>query len=325
MRNAAHPRAPASPALSCHRNTRHAHGDAAMPSADRIRSAAPRANPERFYRSYLCSGVTATFDVGGYPWTWDLRADAERSTLAPHVSAAGPLLSTHDHWLNLPAERQFIHIHDEASVRAGARFLAAHDADAFKVWFLIDRNAPDTAIARTLIRTAGEEAARAGKPLIVHATGLWQAKLALEAGAKLLVHSVEDADVDDEFIRLALRNGTVYTPTLVVYQGYQQLRARSFDASRYELACVDLVTRAKALLTDSLSGRPDAATLARMEALGRQRYRQMLRNVRRLHDAGVPIAVGTDAGNPLTLHGPSVRNYCLAALDSGVLALSGRL
>jgi len=296
-----------------------------MPSADRIRSADLRANPERFYRSYLCSGVTATFDVGGYPWTWDLRADAERSTLAPHVSAAGPLLSTHDHWLNLPAERQFIHIHDEASVRAGARFLAAHDADAFKVWFLIDRNAPDTAIARTLIRTAGEEAARAGKPLIVHATGLWQAKLALEAGAKLLVHSVEDADVDDEFIRLALRNGTVYTPTLVVYQGYQQLRARSFDASRYELACVDLVTRAKALLTDSLSGRPDAATLARMEALGRQRYRQMLRNVRRLHDAGVPIAVGTDAGNPLTLHGPSVRNYCLAALDSGVLALSGRL
>jgi imidazolonepropionase-like amidohydrolase len=29
-------------------------------------------------------------------------------------------------------------------------------------------------------------------------------------------------------------------------------------------------------------------------------------NLERLHDAGVTVAMGTDAGNPLTLHGPSV-------------------
>jgi imidazolonepropionase-like amidohydrolase len=29
-------------------------------------------------------------------------------------------------------------------------------------------------------------------------------------------------------------------------------------------------------------------------------------NLRRARDAGMPIAMGTDAGNPLTLHGPSV-------------------
>src|SRR5581483_7135529 len=28
-----------------------------------------KANPERFGRSYVCSGVTSVFDVGGYPWT----------------------------------------------------------------------------------------------------------------------------------------------------------------------------------------------------------------------------------------------------------------
>ena len=37
-----------------------------------------------------------------------MRDEAERSTRAPHVSAAGPLLSTVDHWLNVPAERQFM-------------------------------------------------------------------------------------------------------------------------------------------------------------------------------------------------------------------------
>ena len=34
------------------------------------------------------------------------------------VAAAGPLLSTVDHWLNLPAERQFTYLHDEASAKA---------------------------------------------------------------------------------------------------------------------------------------------------------------------------------------------------------------
>ena len=29
-------------------------------------------------------------------------------------------------------------------------------------------------------------------------------------------------------------------------------------------------------------------------------------NLKRVADAGIPIAMGTDAGNPLTLHGPSV-------------------
>ena len=32
----------------------------------------------------------------------------------------------------------------------------------------------------------------------------------------------------------------------------------------------------------------------------------MAANLRRVVEAGIPVAMGTDAGNPLTLHGPSV-------------------
>ena len=57
-----------------------------------------RTHPERFFRSYVCSGVTSVFDVGGYAWSLDLPARAENDTLAPRVrallqarrSAAGP-------------------------------------------------------------------------------------------------------------------------------------------------------------------------------------------------------------------------------------------
>jgi imidazolonepropionase-like amidohydrolase len=64
------------------------------------------AHPERFFRSYLCSGVTSVFDVGGYPWTVAMSRRNQDDTRAPTYAAAGPLLSTSDHWLNLPASRQ---------------------------------------------------------------------------------------------------------------------------------------------------------------------------------------------------------------------------
>jgi imidazolonepropionase-like amidohydrolase len=264
--------------------------------------------PSPFYRANLCAGVTATFDVGGYPWTWDLRAASRASTDAPHVAAAGPLLSTLDHWLNMPAERQFLHIHSDSATRQGANYLIANQTDAVKVWFIHGANAPDTADWTRRLRLAGEAAQAAGVPLIVHATSLWQARHALHAGARLLVHSVEDAPVDDEFIQLALRNGTLYTPTLVVLDGYYQLRERRFDSGRYgeSLRCVDPAMRAKVFLTDSLPGAVSAEVAERGRAQLRQRLEVMSDNVRRLHAAGVPIAMGTDAGNPLTIHGPSV-------------------
>jgi imidazolonepropionase-like amidohydrolase len=35
-------------------------------------------------------------------------------------------------------------------------------------------------------------------------------------------------------------------------------------------------------------------------------HRTMAENLMRMHRAGIPIAMGTDAGNPLTLHGPAI-------------------
>jgi imidazolonepropionase-like amidohydrolase len=262
--------------------------------------------PARFYRSWLCSGVTATFDVGGYPWTWGLRRAAETAGDAPHVAAAGPLLSTRDHWLNLPAERQFLHIATDSAVEAGAHYLAVNRTDAFKVWFLVGAGAQDTAVWARRIRMAGNAARDASIPLIVHATNLWGATRALDAGATLLVHGVADQPVDQTFLDLAKRNGTVYTPTLVVNDGYRQLRARSFEAANYELSCVDPDTRAKAFLTDSLPDRPDSPALDRARQNAARQFALDADNVRRVHQAGIPVAVGTDAGNPLTLHGPSI-------------------
>lgn len=276
-----------------------------------------QAEPGRFFRSYLCSGVTATFDVGGYPWTWALREPAERSTAAPHVAAAGPLLSTRDHWVNLPAERQFVYMADDSATRAGARMIASRRSDAVKVWYLVGAATPDTAAWKARLRVAAAEANRAGIPLIVHATSLWAAKDALRAGAKLLVHSVEDQPVDEEFLRLARQAGAFYNPTLTVREGYAQLRERRFNPQGLPLECVDPATRAKAFLTDSLPGSPRTDAAAYRARIANE-YRLMLANLKRVHDAGIPVVMGTDAGNPLTLHGPAVYREMAAMAEAGL-------
>jgi imidazolonepropionase-like amidohydrolase len=266
-------------------------------------------HPERFGRTYLCSGVTAVFDVGGYAWTLGLPAWAEPDLEVPRVAAAGPLLSTIDHWLNLPAERQFMVLTDADAARAGVRYLAERGSAAVKVWYIVDKDHPVETSAAA-VHAAGEEARARNLPLIVHATGLAEAKEALRAGAKLLVHSVGDKPVDDELLDLAKKNGTIYCPTLTVFSGYYRMYT---GASQHQAppiddpnGCIDPLTRAKVAETAQITAPISADRIKGLELRVTEGARTAASNLKRVFDAGIPIAMGTDAGNPLTLHGPSV-------------------
>lgn len=267
-------------------------------------------HPDRFFRSQLCSGVTSVFDVGGYSWTVAMAHREREDPRAPRVAAAGPLLSTVDHWLNLPGEKQLVYIPDADTARKTVRYLAAIGADAVKVWYIVtpERKVEDSMPA---VLAAGEEAQKAKLPLIVHATGLAEAKVALRAGARFLVHSVDDKPVDDEFLELAKRNGTIYCPTLTVVGGY--LRMYDSVLSHQPPAvddpngCVDGGTRAK--VAESATAPAPTGLADRVANRKKSRSeadRISAANLKRVAEAGVPIAMGTDAGNPLTLHGPSV-------------------
>ena len=91
-------------------------------------------DPSPFHRAWLCSGVTSVFDVGGYTWTHALARESRERKDAPRVVAAGPLLSTIDHWVNLPTMRQFLFMDRDSVVRATVRAQAATGAAAIKVW-----------------------------------------------------------------------------------------------------------------------------------------------------------------------------------------------
>ena len=281
-------------------------------------------HPERFGRSYLCSGVTAVFDVGGYAWTLGLPQWAEPDSEVPRVAAAGPLLSTIDHWLNLPAERQFMVLTGPEAAREGVRYLAARGSAAVKVWYIVT---PEQTVEKSApaVRAAGEAARERGLPLIVHATGLAEAKEALRAGAKLLVHSVWDQPVDAEFLELAGKNGAIYCPTLTVGRGY----LRMFEAAAQHQApavddpngCVDAQTLARVAETAQAPPPFNAEELKARDARTSERERIAAANLKRVFAAGIPIAMGTDAGNPLTLHGPAVYAEMVAMQAAGLTPL----
>ena len=274
--------------------------------------------PARFHRAFLCSGVTSVFDVGGFPWTFDLARSTVSATDAPRVVAAGPLLTTIDHWLNLTTMRQFVFLRSDSVVRSTVRAQAATGAEAIKVWYI---NLPDSVRARMrpLLELTGEEAKRAGLPLIVHATELHTAKEALGAGATVLVHSVERDTIDAEFIGLAKRNGTILIPTLTVREGYADVFLGRSPAARYPLACVDPSTRAKLQRVIPDARRQRQIAVVRSGSWDRQRA-VMDGNLRRLRAAGIPIAMGTDAGNPGTAHGPSIYREMEAMQAAGMTA-----
>jgi imidazolonepropionase-like amidohydrolase len=277
-----------------------------------------RARPETFGRSYLCSGVTGVYDVGGYPWTVAMaRTTASRLDM-PRVAAVGPLLSTIDHWVNLPDMRQFVGMRDDSLVRATVREQRRMGSAAQKVWYLQRRDSL-RARDKAMLEAAGDEARTQRIPLIVHATELRTAKEALEAGATLLVHSVETDTVDAEFIALARRNSAILIPTLTVREGYADVFLGQSPAGRYPLDCVDAATRAKLERPIPESRRARQMAFVRGGAWQRQRA-TLDENLRRLHRAGVRIAMGTDAGNPGTAHGPSVYREMEAMQAAGMSA-----
>ena len=287
-----------------------------------------RANPQRWFRTYLCTGITAVYDVGGHPWTTTLPARAESDAMAPHVRAAGPLI-THAGRSALNVDDTvytFLPMSTPAEVQGSVAKLKAMGSSAVKVWYL----APSTARREELdtrMMEVGAAAKAAGLDLIVHATGLREAKVALKAGAVLLVHSVEDQHVDDEFLALLKANRAFYAPTLVVGRNATRANVSIGLGIKFPIddpgRCVDSTTVAKVGNVEPLrelipeDRRSADVAYRRLEAVG-ARMAVMADNVRRVHASGGMVVTATDAGNPLTLHGPSIYSEMEAMQAAGL-------
>jgi imidazolonepropionase-like amidohydrolase len=267
------------------------------------------------FRRYLASGVTAVVDVGGGYWNFEVRERANRQLYAPRTAVAGPLVST--------ISRPQLDIGDPPIIEAGSPEMArelvrkqlAYEPDLIKIWFIVP---PDGNFAPNLpvIEATIEEAHAAGVRVAVHATELEAARAAVQAGADILVHSVDDAPVDEAFIALVKESGTIYTTTLVVMEGYGEVLGGDFRVIDVER---ELGDPSVVMTWSELPAGPDADAF---RTYSRNRLAQLMpvmqANLKAMQDSGAIVAAGTDAGNIGTLHGPAIHREFELMAEAGL-------
>jgi imidazolonepropionase-like amidohydrolase len=245
-------------------------------------------------------------------WSIDFQESAEQDPNAPHVAAAGPLITpVSGAPFDLPSDKVLVPLETaEAGVKT-VQYLSALGSTGIKLWQLD----ADNEEYMDRVRAVAEETERQNNKLIVHATTLEQATAAVEAGAKLLVHSVGDVEVDENFLSLAKEQGTYYNPTLIVSSGYVMAYRAAAGIEPLPVddpnGCVDSKT------LDLLNNASQFKDHPRFTGSFLERIRNFdagtgrvsetaMKNLMKVYEAGIPIIVGTDAGNPGTLHGPSI-------------------
>jgi imidazolonepropionase-like amidohydrolase len=149
------------------------------------------------------------------------------------------------------------------------------------------------------------------------------AKASLRAGADYLVHSVEDEPVDEEFLALAKRNRALYCPTLFVRLGYRYALSNTWQPTEAErrLADPQILAAMGDLARIPPEKRPERVVKAMANPAAPKVSAVELGNLRKVWDAGIPVVMGTDAGNIGTLHGPSVFREMQLMTEAGLTPL----
>ncbi len=268
---------------------------------------------------YVRCGITTVVDVGGPDRNFAIRARAREATLAPTVYCTGRLLTT---WLPPAfaklADPPFAPVQTAEQCAAEVERQAALGADLIKVWYIV-RRPQDVQANRPLLDATVAAASKRGLRVAVHATQQAAAREAIAAGARILVHSVEDTPVDAGFVAALANAGTTYVPTLMVIEGYAEVLGLQRDLMPIEWQLGQPEVIGTWLDLERLA-RADAGLARRAQSWrGRLAGRDVLfANLRAVRDGKGRVAAGTDAGNIGTLHGPSLHRELALMVEAGM-------
>ena len=263
------------------------------------------------FARYIRCGITSVVDVGGPMWNFEVRQKANATAKAPRVAVAGPLISSVSREKLDLGDPPIVKIDGPDQAREFVRKLAEKKPDLVKIWYIVDKDHPVDAF-RPTVRATVEESHAHQIRVAVHATELETARAAIEEGADILVHSVVDKPVDDAFVKLLKDRHTILCPTLVVFERYGRVFSHQLNLTKEEQAWGNPEVIASLDVTkipqDKLPDRVKAALADPKAAMDRinKTYEVALPNLKKLEDAGVTIAAGTDAGNIGTIHGPAL-------------------
>lgn len=278
-------------------------------------------NAADYMNRYLRLGITTVIDVGGPMANFAIRDSISKTTLAPNILVTGPLFSMVDR-PQFGDDRPIIKITNQQEADSLFQKMLPLKPDFIKIWYIAspampaEKNFP-------LVKYIAEKTHANGLKLAVHATQLNTAQLAVEAGADILVHSIDDAVIPDDFVKILLQKKVTYIPTLIVLGDYYQVFSGKLNNHPQDIAWANAfaygtITDPEAMPESELppgirsmrkTGIPPTASRA-------DSFENV--NLLKLYKAGVNIASGTDAGNIGTFHASSFLQELEAMQKAGL-------
>jgi imidazolonepropionase-like amidohydrolase len=230
--------------------------------------------------TYAKYGVTTVFSLGN-----DGNAPA---AIAARDAQASPTLARARIFTSGPV----VNPNSPESAREQVAKVAAMKVDNIKI--RVDDNLGTTPkMAPEVYRAVIDEAHKRGLRVAVHLFYLNDAKGVLDAGADLIAHSVRDLDVDNDLVAKMKARGVCICPTLmreVSTYVYESIPPFFSDPLFLKYSDTQWINQRKDPAFHAKTAKDPAA----------QRYKAALdvasRNMKKLADAGVPIAMGTDTG-----------------------------
>jgi imidazolonepropionase-like amidohydrolase len=161
-------------------------------------------------------------------------------------------------------------------------------------------------------------AARADNlPLLVHTGSPRDVEDALKAGASGIEHgSFQEPIPDADFAEMA-RKGVTYDPTLSVADAFLQFAAGKLDNLNRSLV-QQVVPGRISSLTRSMIDSPDERKIRNALAQYPIDMKIARDNLLRAWKAGVTLVTGSDAGNMMVFHGPTVQRELELWVEAGI-------
>jgi imidazolonepropionase-like amidohydrolase len=248
-------------------------------------------------------------------WNFEVRDIASKTQKAPRVAVAGPLISTFLPPTTSTDDPDIVKPNSPDQARELVRRQLDRNPDLIKLWWV--RRPGDNLDAQVEIMSAAINESKSRKVRVaVHATELETAKAALRAGADILVHSVTDRLVDNEFINLVKSRDILYMTTLWVENGYRMVLSRQVALNDIEQKNGDPEVIAT---WSDLSKIPPNDIPGGIPPMSPPPKRPIAYdNLMLLDSAGVRVVGATDAGNIGTLHGPSLHREFELMAEAGM-------
>jgi len=168
-----------------------------------------------------------------------------------------------------------------------------------------------------LLNAIAAEARAQGLPIVVHTGDVRDVEDALKAGVNGIEHgSFRERIPDADFAQMA-KNGVTYDPTLSVGEAFPAYAEGKLDLLNRSLV-QQVVPKDLLEGTKTLIDTPKAQ--ASRKSVGRYPIDIAIAqdNLRRAWKAGVTLITGTDAGNMLIFHGPTVQREMELWVEAGI-------